>query len=1034
MNKRQDFHTKPDWQNISVTSINRSAAHVKWNPHDSIKSAKNGGLSSYICSLNGTYDFKLYNNPDETEDFFLPEFNSFSFNDKINVPGNWELQGYAEPVYTNVPMPWKPDIDEPCVIYPEKDKQSAPNPPFVPEENPTGCYRYYFDVPENFKERETYIRFDGVENAFYLWINGKPVGYSEDSKLPCEFNITEFLTEGKNLLAVQVMRFSNSIYLEDQDYWHISGIYRSVWLVSKPKMCIKDYFIKAIPNLPFENGKFFADITISRENGFADCKLEAYIFDENGAELAKGEDKPMREAYYRTDFRPTANTARIMLDVPKINLWSPESPVLYKAVFVLKSPDGEILDVETCNFGFKLIEVKNGIVMLNGKRLVVCGVNRHEHYYKTGRTVSVEHMTEEIRQMKLMNINSVRTCHYPDMPEWYELCDKYGILVICECNLETHATAGMLTHNHEYAPNYVERAVRMVQNYKNHACIYSWSLGNESGTGANHAAMYGYVKEFDSTRLCQYEAGEPGKNISDIRGNMYAHIDSIIKMLANPYDDRPVILVEYLYQICNSGGGMDKFLELTETYERFQGGYIWDWQDKALEAKDAYGNSYFGYGGDFGESMREYQAPWFMTNNGIVMPDLTWKPVAYEVRQIYAPVYSEKSWKENTYIIKNKFMYKDLSGFKYKANLRENGVIIASSESILENITPASQKEINISFDYKYAKEKEYHTDLTIYDNCGNEVSSNQFLLKSGYCFEIDYFNNSENSEIFVEQNNENIIIKGENFEYIFSNKTGNIIKMTKNHKNYLINCGDLCFDRPRSGLDAGPGWGLYDEFEFIQREKLTKETFVSVLKSAAIINIKNNFLIKSKKSEEKISCGIEYRIDSDGVVYVSYHVNATACEKHLQRAGIELIMPKGYDNLKYFARGETENYCDRKACAKLGVYESTVDKQHFAFSPPSESGGHEDARWVVLKNNAGDSIKIEGIKPFHFDAHNYDVKECRIAKHDHEIIKRAETILHIDAAHSPIGGEMAWSTVMPKELALKNGYYTLDFKMTFGE
>ena len=1045
MNERQNFHTKPDWQNISVTSVNRSAAHVRWDSRDSKDSALSG-VSPYIKCLDGEYDFKLYKNPEEAakDDFFSPGYSGFK--DKINVPGNWELQGFGEPIYTNVPMPWKPDLGEMCVIYPEKGKHSAPNPPFIPSENPTGCYRRRFEIPENFNGRDIYIRFDGAENAFYLWVNGKPVGYSEDSKLPCEFDITGFLVAGENYLTLQIMRFSDSIYLEDQDYWHISGIYRSVWLIAKPKMCIKDYFIKAIPNLPAElgGGKFSADVTISRKDGFADCKIEAYIFGENGAELAAGTDKPMREAYYRTDRRPTANTARINIDLPEVRLWSPESPVLYRAVFVLLSPEGEVLDVETCRFGFKSVEIKNGIVLLNGRRLVIHGVNRHEHDCKTGRAVSFEHMTEEIRQMKLMNINSVRTCHYPDMPEWYELCDEYGILIVCECNLETHAVAGMLTHNHEYAPIFVERAVRMVQNYKNHACIYSWSLGNESGTGANHAAMYGYIKEFDPTRLCQYEAGEPGKNISDIRGNMYANIDHIIKMLADPYDDRPVILVEYLYQICNAGGGMDKFLKLTETYARFQGGYIWDWKDKSIETKDKNGNTYFGYGGDFGESMTEYQAPRFMTNNGVVMPDLTWKPVAYEIRQIYAPVYFEKAGGENSYILKNKFTTKDLSGYKCAANLRHNGKIVKSAEIPLENTPPLSQREMDIFIPYEYETAGgHFHIDLDIFDAHGNEVSSRQFDFRSksavpcGPCVPAacrldDYLS--------LEEDDKNYIVKGKDFEYIFKKSAGEqtspvIVKMTKNGRDYLVNCGDLRIDRPRSGLDAGPGWGFYDEFALIHKENtVTYNSTGALIASDNKTVIIDTFPVFKTKTDERITGGVQYKIDGSGVVYVSYHINATCYKKHLQRAGIELTAPEGFEHVEYFGRGESENYPDRKACAKLGLYTSTVDALHFAFSPPSENGGHEDTGYLSLSNKEGSKIFIQSNRPFHFDAHHYTAEACRRAGHDHEIVKCRETVLHIDAAHGPIGGDMAWSTVMPEEFAMRGGYYALDFVMIFSD
>jgi len=438
------------------------------------------------------------------------------------------------------------------------------------------------------------------------------------------------------------------------------------------------------------------------------------------------------------------------------------------------------------------------------------------------------------------------------------------------------------------------------------------------------------------------------------------------------------------------------------------------------------------------------------------MPDLTWKPVAYEVKQVYAPVYFAKGWRDNSYVLKNKFMTKDLSGFKCTANLRENGVIVASVEPVLENVSPQSQKEMNISIPYEYADDKEYHIDLNIYDASGNEVSSYQYQLKSATPFVINhdcgvnaplslqeheyyYDITDEEEDEYDEDEDEdddipddsNYVIKGEDFEYIFSKKTGNIIRMTKNGRNYLVNCGDLCLDRPRSGLDAF-SWGFKDEFGFIQRENITNQTSVHAFTSldllTAIVDITHNF---TTKTGETIPGGIRYRINADGIIYVSFYVNSVMYAKHLQRAGIELILPEGYDKLTYFAYGETENYCDRKSCAKLGVYESDVDSQHFAFAPPSENGGHEDARWIILRDNAGASLKIEGVRPFHFDAHNYTVAECKNAKHDHEIIKCKETVLHIDAAHSPIGSNMAWSTVMPKELALKGGYYTLDFKIT---
>ncbi|MEG1427989.1 MAG: glycoside hydrolase family 2 TIM barrel-domain containing protein, partial [Oscillospiraceae bacterium] len=407
---------------------------------------------------------------------------------------------------------------ESCTIHPHKGGEGVPNPPMPPAHNPTGCYRREFTLPENFAGRRVYLSFEGVETAYYLWVNGNPVGYSEDSKLPSEFEITPYLQKGENLFALQVMRFSTATYEEDQDYWYLSGIYRNVWLLAKPQIAIEDYKITAIPDLHQGTGTVSADITVTRKDGFADFLVQLQVFDGDRL-LAEGQGEIMPIAWYRTQERPSGNTGRVTLKLDRAELWSPDSPKLYRGVITLLAPDGGKADVESCRFGFKTVEVKNGVVLLNGERLLVRGVNRHEHY-PMGRSVPKAHMIEEIRQMKRMNINSVRTCHYPDSPLWYDLCDEYGILLVCECNLETHGVEGLLSHNPDYAASYVERGVRMVKTHKNHVSIYSWSLGNESGFGGNHAAMYGFIKEYDHTRLCQYEAGEPEKNISDIRGNM----------------------------------------------------------------------------------------------------------------------------------------------------------------------------------------------------------------------------------------------------------------------------------------------------------------------------------------------------------------------------------------------------------------------------------------------------------------------------------------------------------------------------------
>ncbi|MCL2433864.1 MAG: glycoside hydrolase family 2, partial [Clostridia bacterium] len=568
MNKYALFHTRADFLNLDVTAINRLPAHALWDQPE------------HTLNLNGTWRFKLCDCPENAGEFYLPGFDDAGFAD-IPVPANWELHGpksnINKPLYTNIVYPF----GEECLIQANKDAPPIVNPPEVPCANPTGCYRRVFEVPENFAGRKVFLQFCGVETAYYVWLNGKPVGYGEDSKLPGEYEVTDFLQPGQNLLALQVMRFGTSTYLEDQDYWYLSGIHRDVALIAKPHLHIFDYKVIAEPDLHTGIGNVSVDVDVARVEGFADCIVKAELYNSDGVCVAQGQSIVVAEAAFLQKDQPTAAAARVQMRVENAALWCPDSPALYTIKINLYK-ENKLIDNESCKIGFKKIEVINGVVHLNGVRLLVLGVNRHEHAWHYGRAVPREHMIEEILLMKRLNINAVRTSHYPCSPEWYRLCDEYGLLVMCEANLETHGVMGQLTHDPAWAMAFLERAARMARFFKNHSCIFCWSLGNESGSGPNHAAMFGWIKEYDPTRLCQYEAGHPEKNISDTRGWMYAPIDTIMAMLCEENDTRPIVLVEFLYQIRNSGGGLEYFVDLTQKYRRFQGGFVWDWQDKAL--------------------------------------------------------------------------------------------------------------------------------------------------------------------------------------------------------------------------------------------------------------------------------------------------------------------------------------------------------------------------------------------------------------------------------------------------------------------
>lgn len=1042
-NNRCAFHFKPDWENLEVQSINRVPAHSRWGAYDTVERAITCeyGSSPYLSCLNGIWRFCLYSSPEAVDDFYKTDYTEGMFQD-IKVPSNWEVEGFGEPIYTNIVYPFK-QHEEKCMIEANEGKWKVPNPPYTPKENPTGCYRKKFTIPKDFDGREIFLRFEGVETVFYLWVNGQPVGYSQDSKLAAEFCITDYVHAGENLLALQVMRFADSTYMEDQDYWYLSGIFRDVWLISKPVQYIEDVHWKAIPDLYRGGGCVTADIRVNRVRGFADCRVSVAVYD-SANELVGCENAGIQPtAVYRADVVPTANTARVKIDLPEVELWSPESPVLYTMVVQLFGRDGGLLDVESCRFGFKLVEVRSGVVYLNGRRLLVRGVNRHEFYYKTGRNVSREVMIEEIRQMKRMNINAVRTCHYPDSPLWYELCDQYGLLLVCECNIETHGMEGALTHSPRWATAFLERGVRMVEQLKNHVSIFSWSLGNESGTGANHAAMYGFIKEYDSTRLCQYEAGEPGKRISDIRGNMYATKDYILKMLTSPEDDRPIILVEYLYQINNSGGGMDVFVELMQKYERFQGGFIWDWQDKCLEGTRENGETFFAYGGDFGESFVEGRDdginPPYMTNNGIVLPDLTWKPVAYEVKAAYSPVRFSRperwsAWQTvdepDTYLLWNDCLTEDLSHYQCIACLRENGYEVEQKEIKLPNLKPGQKQEMKIEIPHEKKAGGIYTIEFSVrrknnvfYAEAGEEIGLFQFTLPNG---SVLLEKESCTGKPICRESENKLIVEFEDIKLEIDKNTGEMISLSKGDRMCLSGGMKPCLDRPYTGLDAQKDWGWYNEYEKIRNQSL-------IFGAPKVFMGESEIMVKVPYRQEKadvpeISGEISYTMDGNGILKVAANFYIDDSYAAIPRVGVETMITEGFEKFTYFGRGRNENYPDRILSAPLGVYESMVRDEHFAFVPPSENGGHEDTRWLKFEDQDGHVLVINSKKVMHFDVHHNTIEEYKKAGHDYELPVHKESILHLDAVHGPIGSEMAWSTMMPEKYAVTGGYYHMEF------
>ena len=1001
-----NFHTRPEWQNIEVQSINRMKAHSPWG-------------NTHTLSLDGTWKFLYLEHPSLVPaGFYLHDYNDIQWRD-ISVPGNWELQDAGSPIYTNWAYPF---TDEPGahLITPsyngENGYGACMNPPHLPDKIPTGLYRRTFTLPDHFVGKKLILRFGGVESGFYVWVNGNPVGYSQDSKLSAEFDVTRYVYAGENCVCVQVMKFTDATWLEDQDYWHLAGIFRPVSLMAKPRMYIEDVFVNAE-----DTGDVTMDVSVTRVSGFADTLVRLHIYDPEGKIIYKQKLAPVSEvAPLQKKGAPMPGHAvfRFKIDNPK--LWSPESPTLYRVHLALLVPDSaDAADRERVYFGFRTVRIENGVLTLNGRRVIIRGVNRHEHNVDTGRTLSKEQIKKELLLMKSMNINAVRTSHYPNDPVFYDLCDELGLMAVCETNLETHGVGAMPTNDPEWAEAFLQRARRMAQIHKNHPSIIIWSLGNESGFGPNHAAMAAWLRCYDKTRPVQYESGDPDIKTSDIRCPMYPARDDIEKMLTDISDVRPVILCEYAYQILNSGGGMKHFRELTERYPRFQGGFIWDFQDKALWQTDEEGRRFPGYGGDFYEAVVEPFEPRFMCMNGIVTHDLTVKPAGLEAAAVYAPVFLEMK-APGKYILKNRLHSLSTKGLQLMWTSYAAGEPTGTGEMMLPEIPPMT--ETGIEFGPSGTQGEDAYIDVDI--AMGESVFKQQFRLPSA----LPTLRRMRHAAASFDDSHGMITVNGNAFRMMISKSTGCIVSLRKNEREYILSALAECAVRGLSGANAQSGWGEYDRWEAFAQENCARRLISitpSALSDGRVLIERVTRLDSRLVPGASINVVTRMWIAGDGDISLNARFTLSGIDS-VERLGLTWTLPQGFEEVEWYGLGPGETYPDRTESARLGVYHSTVSEMHFPFTPPAENGGREQVRRVIFENSEGAKVIMRAEIPFHFDARHYTIPDLRDAMHDHEITIRPETIVHTDAAHTGIGGDMAWSTRIDPAYAVKSGEYSL--------
>ena len=1089
------FHSQDDFQNQHVTQINRAPAHATW--HSVSK-------PSDRLSLDGTWSFKLFKRPgDIPADIADPDLDEASWA-SIAVPACWELEGFGKPVYTNVMYPLPDSHDEAYLIEPSLAHSPPPgadsgpryNPPFVPRDNPCGIYRRSFDWSEDAgSDRRIFLEFEGVEQAFYLWVNGHPVGYSQDSKLPASFDISAQLRRGKNSVALCVLRFSDALWLEDQDYFHLTGIFRPVSLVAKPRIHLADFRadgrlgaggvvaggVVAGGVVAGGNCKLSAWASVNRAPGFADHRIRLELFDPEGLKVAEAEKGigtatpilGMGTAHFYKGPLPVSERAVFELALAGVRRWDPDHPVLYRAVFSLLSPAGAILDEETCRVGFRSVEIADGLILLNGERVVFRGVNRHEHCFEGGRSVSRAHMAKEIALMKTLNINAVRTCHYPDSPAWYELCDELGLLVVCEANLETHGLEGRIANDPEWGHAMLERARRMVVTHKNHPSIVSWSLGNESGYGPNHAAMANWIREYDPSRLVQYENNDPGPLGSDIRCSMYPTPELLRDMIADAGDRRPIVLVEFAYQIANSGGGLKAFHDLVERFPVFQGGFVWDWQDKCLPAVTPKGETFFGFGGDWGEEVLELVCPVYMCANGVVLPDLRPKPVAAELKQVFSPFWIDAiDASRGIFILRNRSFSLASGDLHVTAVLSVDGMQ-ASRELVVIGATADIDLEASMRALYGDQYWRSWNRrvvsgprDLPFFVKVeaeagpGQEIQLDLVLARAEGGPELAHFQwellgsrlgscgRPRAAPSTAKQATQGPVaqpllaakalpaggleIEGADFAASFDKDM--LLCYSRRGQVYIERGGREVFTRGRSGLHLESRWwgDAQDRWEAQrslagERELLGWTSSRAEEGSGGALRVE----VRSRLAKGAIESRTTWSFHSDGSIEFELFFDVDPSWGQLPRLGIELVLPQGFENLEWHGRGPGESYSDRREACPVGLYACSVESTHFPFVPVSHNGSHVDTRRLKIARAEGPAIEVEG-HLFGFDAHHSSIEDYWGALHEHELVRRAQTFLHLDAAMAGIGGEMAWSTVQGEGHQVHAGQVWKRFGLAF--
>ncbi len=986
----------PEWRNPKVNQQNREPRHANFFAFENEELAKAGqkAASNRYLSMEGMWRFQFVkNHQDAPKGFWALNYDDSQWED-FPVPGLFELNGHGDRIYKNVGYAW-------CTTF-ESD------PPFIGEtENYTGSYRKEFVLPDNWNGQQVLFHVGSATSNLKVWVNGKYVGYSEDSKVAAEFDITKYLKKGKNLIAMQVMRWCDGSYLEDQDFWRFTGIAREVYLYARPKTYIADY--RVMQNWDMETNRPEIAYWIDVKNG-SGASLEVSLEDKDGRVIFKHDGHKL--PYYLHE--------HFLLDEKDVKPWTAETPNLYSLIITLKKKD-QVLQVVKQKMGFRNVAIKNGQLLVNGQPILIKGADRHELDPDGGYIVSVERMKQDIQIMKQLNINAVRTSHYPDDPRWYELCDEAGLYVVAEANLESHGMGygeSTLAKRDDFQQMHLERNQGNVQTLRNHPSIIIWSMGNEAGYGPNFEKCYDWIKSVDD-RPVQYEqAGHWGK--TDIFCPMYYGYGDCEKY-AQGDNVRPLIQCEYAHAMGNSMGGFKEYWDLIRKYPKYQGGFIWDFVDQGLRDKSPVtGKEIFTYGGDYGR----YPASDYNFNcNGIIAPDRRLNPHAYEVQYYYQNEWiSDKGLKEGRFEVYNENFFKSLDDLTLTWKVKRHGGKVDVS-----GIAPQQRKTIT---DEQLKKTLErvlkHHADEEIWVNFefrkGDEVVARQQFIVQPYQFAtID----AEQAKVDTEETKSYVKMTAGGTTLTIGKQSGMIDYLDIDGQSMLIDRQSVTPEFWRAPTDNDYGAWMQQRFSQWKSPQM-KVTDFSFNENTVLVHL------DMPANQAKLTMTYTLKTDGSVVVRQQMQVDENAKESWLFRYGMQLQMPKQYNTIKYYGRGPHENYCDRKSSEFIGVYENKVADEYYPYIRPQESGNHTDIRWFEVTDGKR-GLRFESNAPMECSALPYLVKDLDAGarkehswgQHSGDLVERPLTQVHIQQHQMGLGCVNSWGAWPERSYLLpaKQGY-----------